>query len=330
MQRRQFIAMASSALLYSGCKPRHPAELSITPEIKRTIVEQQSARQQHLATLEGFRVPTDAVRTTPPRVIDLLKEYPELRSRVRVSVRLHPRYSDEPKPQESKLGGSILWPAEEPWPVDEQSKLAYQPILQLRLEDAPAQVKFPPKKDLLQVLWVPREGSTLKVKLVWRSGIESLAALAELPSTEHAHTNLIPVPCRLFPERVPELPEVASLPQGELKTRLEAWKSPDANLGGAEYLHKYLNACPGTKIGGYPRKEATKDAVCERCRWPMDYTLTISGDDYGGDPRWAPSEETGRPGEGYAKATGLKLPGSGSCHIFVCRRCEGWPAQATA
>jgi len=328
MQRRQFMAAAGGGLLFAGCKPRNPAEAGLTPELKRSIAEQKAARERHLAMLDGFRVPADAVRTTPPRVIDLLKEFPDLRTRVRVTVRLHLRYSEEPKRHESKLGGTILWPAEEPWPTNDAAKLAYQPILQLRLEDAPAQVKFPKGKDLLQLLWLPREDSTAKVKIVWRKLAESEGAQAELPSTEFTHFNMIPVPCRLFPERVPELPEVASLPQGDLKSKLEAWPSPDPAMTGAEYMRKYLNACPGTKVGGYIRRDGVADPVCDTCRWPMDYLLTVGSDDYGGDPKWAPVEEKDNPAKGYSNASGLAFPGSGHRHVFLCRRCEGMPAKA--
>jgi hypothetical protein len=328
MQRRQFIATAGAGLVFAGCKPRNPAEVGLGSDGKRAIAEQKTAREQHLKMLEGFRVPPEASRTTPPRVVDLLKEFPDLRARVRVAIRLHPRYSEEPKRHESKLGGAILWPAEEPWPVDEATKLAYQPILQLRLEDAPAQVKFPKGKDLLQLLWLPREDATTKARIVWRKASEGEGAQAELPSTEYAQMNLVPVPCRLFPERVPELPEIALLPQGELKSKLEAWPSPDPTVGGAEYLRKYLNACPGTKAGGYVRREGQADPTCDTCRWPMDYLLTIGADDYGNDPKWAPLEEKDNPAKGYSNAAGLAFPGSAHRHVFLCRRCDSKPVKA--
>ena len=327
MHRRRFFAVASSAFAFAGCKSRNPAEVGLSSEVKRTIAEQKSSREGHLAMLEGFRVPADTVRTTPPRVIDLLKEYPDLRTRVRVAIRLHPRFSAEPKPHESKLGGQFLWPAEEQWPMDDATKIAHQPILQLRLDDAPPQIRYPAGKDVLQLLWVPREDVPANAKILWRKASDVTSSLAASPSTEFAHFNLVPVPCRLFPERVPELPEVALLPQGELKSKLEAWSTPDAGMSGSEYLRKYLNACPGTKAGGYVRREGITDPQCEKCKWPMDYLLTMAGDDYGGDAKWAPLEERGSSGAGYTQASGLKLPGSGNRHLFLCHRCEGWPVK---
>lgn len=328
MHRRQFFTVAGSTFVFAGCKPRNPAEVGLSAPVKQAIAEQKAERERHLAMLEGFRVPADASRTTPPRTIDLLKKFTELRTRVRLAIRLHPRYSDEPKPHESKLGGQILWPAEEPWPTDDVSKVAYQPILQLRMDDAPPQVKFPAGKDLLQLLWLPRVDLPTNVKIVWRKASEAVGSLAAPPSTEFAHMNLLPVPCRLFPERWLELPELSTLPQGELKTKLEGWPSPDPSITGQEYLRKYLNACPGTKVGGYLRREGMLDAKCDSCQWPSDYLLTVASDDIGGDAKWTPPEEKNATGTGYANASGLKLPGSGNRHVFVCRRCEGWPTKA--
>jgi hypothetical protein len=328
MHRRQFFAVAGTVFAFAGCKPRNPAEVALPAPVKQAIAEQKAAREQHLAMLEGFRIPADASRTSPPRTVDLLKEFPDLKTSIRLAIRLHPRFSDEPKPHESKLGGQFLWPAEEPWPTDDATKVAYQPILQLRLEDAPPQMKYLPGKDVLQLLWLPREDVPAKVKIVWRKASELTGSLAAIPSTEFAHMNLVPVPCRFFHERWFELPETSLLPKGDLKMKLEAWQSPDPSLNGQEYLRKYQTGSPGTKAGGYVRGDGIGDTKCDKCQWPLDYLLTIASDDYGGDAEWTPLEEKNATGTGYANASGLKLPGSGNRHVFICRRCEGWPAKA--
>ena len=72
---------------------------------------------RHLELLQRFRVPPTAVRTTPKPPADVLATAPELKGLIKVAARLHPRFSDEPKPDESKLGGRFLWPADEPWPT---------------------------------------------------------------------------------------------------------------------------------------------------------------------------------------------------------------------
>ncbi|MQM27954.1 hypothetical protein [Glycomyces albidus] len=55
-------------------------------------------------------------RTTPPRPYDLLDLFPGLAGYGRPAVRLHPRRG-EPAAEDGSIGGPLLWPAEEPWPV---------------------------------------------------------------------------------------------------------------------------------------------------------------------------------------------------------------------
>jgi hypothetical protein len=56
-------------------------------------------------------------RTTPPPPIDITAFFPELAPLARRTVRLHPRRGPEPGPGESKVGGTFLWPSDEPWPT---------------------------------------------------------------------------------------------------------------------------------------------------------------------------------------------------------------------
>ena len=55
-------------------------------------------------------------RTTPPPPLDITSMFPELAAFARQAVRLHPRCG-EPGPQDSSMGGPLLWPAGEAWPV---------------------------------------------------------------------------------------------------------------------------------------------------------------------------------------------------------------------
>lgn len=55
-------------------------------------------------------------RTTPPRPLDVEAAFPALAAHRRTATRLHPRHGD-PGAQESSVGGPLLWPAGEPWPV---------------------------------------------------------------------------------------------------------------------------------------------------------------------------------------------------------------------
>jgi hypothetical protein len=55
-------------------------------------------------------------RTTPPPPLDITSVFPGLAAFARQAVRLHPRRG-QPGPQDSSMGGPLLWPAGEPWPV---------------------------------------------------------------------------------------------------------------------------------------------------------------------------------------------------------------------
>lgn len=56
------------------------------------------------------------VRTTPPRPFDIADVFPELREHRTTATRLHPR-TGEPTAADSSIGGPLLWPADEPWPM---------------------------------------------------------------------------------------------------------------------------------------------------------------------------------------------------------------------
>ncbi|MFE6710271.1 DUF1963 domain-containing protein [Streptomyces sp. NPDC057695] len=55
-------------------------------------------------------------RTTPPRPLDVEALFPELAAHRGTTTRLHPR-PGRPGVSESSVGGPMLWPAGEPWPV---------------------------------------------------------------------------------------------------------------------------------------------------------------------------------------------------------------------
>lgn len=54
-------------------------------------------------------------RTTPPRPFNVTAALPQLAPLARSATRLHPR-AGSPAPQDSSVGGPLLWPAGEPWP----------------------------------------------------------------------------------------------------------------------------------------------------------------------------------------------------------------------
>ncbi|QLE75736.1 hypothetical protein FGW37_32820 [Streptomyces rectiverticillatus] len=69
-------------------------------------------------------------RTTPPRPLDVAAELPELAGLARTATRLHPRRG-APTVHDSSVGGPLLWPASEPWPMYEPVHGAYGPLTTL-------------------------------------------------------------------------------------------------------------------------------------------------------------------------------------------------------
>jgi hypothetical protein len=303
MNRRQFITTAT-CLAAAGCGRSGAGRVDLDRARKN--------RDEHLALLESYRVPAGATRTTPPPAVDVAAAVPELKSLSKVTVRLHPRFGDEPKPDESKLGGRFHWPADEPWPALDDIPLV--PVLQLRAEDGPPNFAFRPGTDLLQLLWGPR--TELKPVIAWRKRAAVTGELAPYPDTSKANLDFVPVPCRVFPERVTEYPPSAILPPAVARA---------IDLGTTRYDSQFA-AASGTKVGGYPRWSSPADPpACATCGWGMDYLLTVAGSEWddAGRARWMPKEEAGRTNStGFQTAAGLKLD---SVLVFVCRRCEHWP-----
>lgn len=322
MHRRAFLAAA--AAFAAGCGRRPPIVVTPAPPdlVRRRIEAEREAWEQHVTLLERFKVEPGAVRTTPKPPADVLAAAPELKALIKVAVRLHPRYSDEPKPDESKLGGRFLWPAGEPWPSCDEHGIPRVPVLQLRQEDAPSNFAFLPDTDLMQLLWCPRDHGTDGVKpaVAWRKRAD-VSATADPPPTDRAFPGYVPVPCRVFPERVMEFP-----PRGVLPEQVRA------RVAGIEAYDEMLSACPGTKVGGWPWGSTKEQpTACDRCRRPTDFLLAVSGAEWG-EPnwkRWMPTEEQAarspEADQGYGRAAGLAL--NRPVNVYVCRRCGGWPVK---
>ncbi len=331
MNRRQFLASSAASAVAAGCArpPSPPGAKLVSASEARVIPVQKKAREDHLRMLERFRVPATAARTTPPRPDDIAKLFPDLdlRTRLRATARLHPRFGVEPDPDETKIGGRFWWPASEAWPTCDTFGIPLVPVLQVRMEDTPPTVKFKPGTDLLQVLWSPRDHDDggPKPQLFWRKAADVKEPLAEYPSTEFALMDYVPVACRAFPEQVTEMPDWATIRVTPLGDKIAAWKPP-AGGDPVDVYQTQLSAAPGTKVGGFPYwKGEAHPPACATCRRGMDFLLTIDSDEWG-NASWVPTQEQGTAdATGFAKAHGLTLPAPGNRHAFVCRRCADWP-----
>ena len=109
MNRRTFLG--ASAVVAAGCGtgPDRPTP-GTTPFSNDRLASDLVERQQHLERLAHFRVPADAVRTTPPPPIAAVDEFPELKPLMKVAARLHPRYGAEPGVTTTKVGGTLAGP----------------------------------------------------------------------------------------------------------------------------------------------------------------------------------------------------------------------------
>ena len=328
MNRRAFLAASAAAV--AGCSRRPPAV--VVPGASPALVPAQAeARRVHAALMLADKPPTATPFTTPKPTVDVVGFIPELKGLIRLTMRLHPHVGDEPKPDESKLGGQFLWPATEAWPTLPGTDAALAGILQLRAEDAPPQVTFKPGTDLLQLFWNPRFADRaprreLHAEVVWRKRAEVSgdllaspldgAALGRADANSGIWTDYVPFPCRLAPERVMEFPSWDVLPERMRQT------VSDKLPGGAVAYRNELSVADGTKIGGYaPAQPDAKPPACPICRWGMDYLLTIA------EAEWTtPNRQP--TGAKQPRAAGLSLGPSAAVHVFVCRRCDAWPIAA--
>jgi hypothetical protein len=304
-------------LLVAGCSKRIPAG----PTLDQQLLSQELAeRDQLLRLFNKYPVSSKAIFTTPAPKTSVTETVPFLRGLKKTTTRLHPRVSDNPPVDDSKLGGTFLWPESEPTPSD-ATGVALVPVLQLRSEHCPPQVSFPDKTNLLQLFWnaAATRVEELNPKVVWRNRAE-VTNPRQTPWTVMGYPSNMPVSCRLFPEQVDEFPPLSLLPERILDT-VKAIPDYDSQLA----------TCPGTKVGGYPfgisRETITS---CAKCKRPTDFLLGIAPEEWTPENRirWMSKEEQALANIAEVEpacraACGLKH----RVNLFVCRRCEGWPVQ---
>lgn len=289
------------------------------------------------------------MRTTPKPAINIAEVFPELAAKAKQTVRLHPRRGPEPGIRESKMGGSFLWPADEPWPVcDDPSEydLSYYPqpelasendlskrndflvgVLQLRADDFP-ELPFPGNTDIFQLLWCPRDHNKgcPTCKVFWRKESEIIKPLYQAPSPKYPELNYLLIPCCVHPERVEEYPDYFELPEF-LRSKIDAWDGP----GEDEKYGSQLSTAPGTKLGGWVDWIQFPVTPTCKCGREMEHLLTIASAEYGAE-RWIPLEDqpivandSYEEEEVIWRPANIMLGDVGSIYVFICRECEGWP-----
>jgi hypothetical protein len=239
----------------------------------------------------------------------------------------------------------MLWPASESWPTCENPWFYWDlddsaaqpdearphthpnplvPVLQLFARDAP-NLTYPPRADLLQVLWCPVTHAQLPgeedayspaVLVKWRDSTTLLGAATDHPLPFDAEDELVAAPCALHPEQVDEYP--IDLPQ-ELWNRIDVAEDQGWNCGddGVAYLSD-LSVAPGTKAGGWPRWHSFDPypMPCVACGRQLDLLIafgTYERDD--GVGHWDPPDISDL---GLDDTTGLSLGRGGDLQIFYC------------
>ncbi|HEY1065961.1 MAG TPA: hypothetical protein VGE52_07620 [Pirellulales bacterium] len=293
--------------------------------------------------------------TRPPRV-DVTPVFGTSSHLLKTTVRLHPRRATAPLDSlASKIGGKILWPRDKPWPHCEDvappswrgadgsvpddlgsTAVPLAPVLQLRAEDFP-EVRFYPGTDLFQLLWCPLDHDApifvAKPHVYWRDSKVIAASLDAIPSSPYADPAYLLAECELNPERVTEPPPLRDVPRG-LLDQLRDLCEEDEDDEDLELYQTQLSVCPATKVGGYPPWLQEPNTPQCQCGRRMEHLLTLSGSEFDGENyvRWCPDEVKDVFKKAFPEREPLQRPAfpklNGRQMIFICRTCEGWPAQS--
>ncbi len=199
---------------------------------------------------------------------------------------------------------------------------------------------------MLQLLWCPRDhpeaGYAPLAKAWWRSPAEMKAGLATIrPEVGEAAEAYVPLPCRLFPERVAEYPSADEFEFLQLEYLDELIRTHAARdlrrlgIPADDPLYQYhFSVAPGTKVGGYVRWIQSPDVPRCKCRRQMEHLLTIASAEFDGSfERWMPLADRYVWSRGYKtrnalqRPAGLMLGDMGDYYVFVCRTCPGFPIR---
>jgi hypothetical protein len=291
------------------------------------------------------------VHTTPPGPIDVPSEFPAVVPYARTTVRLHPR-PGAPTAERSSVGGPLLWPVDEPWPMCD-GPVAYDhypdgpgepeaplvPVVQLMAEDVP-ELPFPDGTDVLQVLWCPFDHDPFcapRPQVRWRRRAAVGAGRSSMPAPDvESDPRRVPEPCVIDPERVVEYPGY-DLPDAVWSQIRDAVQRVERDTGW-DY-ETDLAVASGIKVGGYPGWTQSPQWPTCACGVTMEHLLTVTGWEFsrGDERRWIPVEDrpamagwhwevaNDQPWRGLRSPTGMMLGDAGGIYLFVCVRCPTRP-----
>ncbi|MEU5812082.1 hypothetical protein [Streptomyces sp. NPDC047718] len=294
-----------------------------------------------------------APRTLAPIPFDVEAVFPELAGTAREATLLYPR-AGEPGPDDSSIGGPLLWPADEPWPMCAEADhykplaapvgpvpVAMVPVVQLYARDVP-RLPFPVGSDLLQVLWCPLvhedDQYAANPRLYWRSMALTASdpMFGEPPRPHTAEEDYVPRPCTVSPTPAWEYPS-RDVPRELVELLSERFEELEMERG---YSYHDVATTQQSKVGGYPGWTQQPDwPDCAGCGTPMEHLLSITAtepgmgrwlplDDRGPlqDPATTPSWQTeADPAAFPAFGHHMDLGDLGGMYFFVCRTCPDTP-----
>ncbi|MER5491651.1 hypothetical protein [Streptomyces sp. NPDC002490] len=253
-------------------------------------------------------------RPAVPPPLDISRLVPELAPLARRTTVLRPKRG-APTPQESSLGGPLLWPRDTPWPFCDRrdhhdgvgtvppGPVPMVPVLQLFARDVP-DLPFPEGADVLQLLWCtllhPDEPSeAVRPALHWRteSAIVPSGRPDEVPRPADGEyeADFLPNPCTLSPV------EALDHPHRDLSEELRTL------VLRAEEEHGFflteLACVLESKVGGYPAWTQLPDWPSCAAGHRMAHLLSVTGDD----------------------EVDMDMGDAGGVYLFVCTECPGMP-----
>lgn len=291
-------------------------------------------------------------RPLAPPPCDVEALFPELIGTARDVTLLYPR-AGQPEPGDSSIGGPLLWPADEPWPMcaepDHDKPLAppvgpepvaMVPVVQLYARDVPGLV-FPAGTDLLQILWCPLvhedDQYAANPRLHWRNAALTAAAMAGKPPCPHtAEEEYLPRPCTVSPTPAVEYPNW-DLPEGLSQLLAPRFDALKEEMG---YDYYEVATTQQSKVGGYPGWTQPPDwPDCARCGTRMEHLLSVTATEPGMGRwlplnNWAPGQDETATPCWMAEADPVALDAFGhdmalgdlgGMYFFVCRICPDTP-----
>lgn len=213
---------------------------------------------------------------------------PEIAAYETTTVLLNPR-PGKPGVGDAHMGGPLLWPADEEWPrcdkhPDDDYAYDLVSVAQLTAADVPG-LPYPDGTDLVQVLWCPvyhhqphPDGWGPAARVFFRRAADVTSQLPAQPDGwAEWHDDfeaIVPRPCVLHPEVLPELPAFDDLP-AELRDRLDA-----AGMADQFALFSTLGGCKAGGAMDWTVGDRPDSLTCPACEAPYALLLQVDSGEF--------------------------------------------------